>query len=173
MARIATIVAALVLVFAACVVATSEVAASACTLATPDGRSVDLTQVVPSAFLTDVDYPLGIKLRWWIGVSPCHLQNATLPANKTCPPGYAFAVSPLKFLAKCSENFPIVLAREWLPGANAARVVVQNPADGRVVNTTIACDAAAGKNLTLTAAIHTPDAHHYYVNAASSAVCPQ
>ena len=142
-----------------------------CVFSTPAG-TVDLTQLVPSAWLTEVKYPLGIDLRWWIGVSPCHLQNATLPPGKTCAPGYAFAVSPLKFLTTCSETFPVVLERSWLPATSSARVVVQNPADGRIVNTTVTCDPASTKNITLTAPIHTPDAHHYYVTGTSSSVCP-
>jgi hypothetical protein len=135
--------------------------------------TVNVSAILPTVFLTDVQYPLGIKLQWYIGLSPCLLSNATLPENKRCAPGYGYAVSPLSFLHECSEVFPEAIERRWVYEANAVRLVVRNPADGRIVNTTIACNMNATANITLTAPIHTPDAHHYYITAESSGACPE
>ena len=162
-----------VLVAAAFVLGVLMVSATedpSCKIMTPLG-SINVTSIEPTVWLTEVQYPLGIKLQWYIGVSPCQLTNKTIPANKTCAPGYGFAVSPLSLWSQCSEVFPEVLRLWWSNGEQALKYDIRNPADGRIVNVTISCNATASAGLTLTAPIHTPDAHHYFIEAQSSGAC--
>jgi hypothetical protein len=145
-------------------------AAPNCLVMTPLGH-INVTSIEPTVWLTDVHYALGIKLQWYIGVSPCNLQNKTLPANKTCAPGYGFAVSPLSYFPECAEVFPDLLEVWWSNGEESLKIGMENPADGRIVNVTIKCNASASAGIDLTAPIRSPDAHRYYIEGQSSNAC--
>ena len=146
-----------------------EKAPTSCHVITPLGH-INVSTIEPSSWVTDVLYPLGFKVQWRVGLSPCNQTNKTLPVNTTCDAGYAFFMLPNS--QECTDAFTEQTLVWWSNGAEALKYDVIDPATGRAINVTLRCNQTAPLGIKLTAPIRTADGNTFIVSGESRNACP-